>query len=79
MNEFQISENFKTILTTLVSMDNLNILLIGNSGSGKTTLINALLREFYIESSKINDNNVLFINNLKEQGIQYYRTEVKTF
>ena len=41
MNEFQISENFKTILTTLVSMDNLNILLIGNSGSGKTTLINA--------------------------------------
>lgn len=79
MDEFQISENFKTILTTLVSMDNLNILLIGNSGSGKTTLINALLREFYIESSKINDNNVLFINNLKEQGIQYYRTEVKTF
>ena len=27
----------------------------------------------------INDNNILFINNLKDQGIQYYRTDVKTF
>ena len=24
-------------------------------------------------------NNVLLINNLKEQGISYYRSEVKTF
>lgn len=79
MKDFQVSDNFKTILNTLISMENLNILLIGNSGSGKTTLINALLLEYYKDPSKINENNVLFINNLKDQGIQYYRTEVKTF
>jgi replication factor C subunit 3/5 len=27
----------------------------------------------------MDNNNILFINNLKEQGIQYYRTEMKTF
>ena len=25
------------------------------------------------------DNDILIINSLKEQGIQYYRSEVKTF
>ena len=29
--------------------------------------------------NKIPKQNIMLINNLKEQGIQYYRTEVKTF
>jgi DNA polymerase III delta prime subunit len=39
------------------------------------------LREYYGlgKTAGIPETNVLFINNLKEQGIQYYRTEVKTF
>ena len=59
-------------------MDNLNILLIGNSGSGKTSLIEATIREYY-NLDHIPHNNVMIINNLKEQGITYYRNEVKTF
>lgn len=79
LDEFEISNDFKQMIRTLLDMDNMNILFIGNSGSGKTTLIQSLLSEYYKDDKLINDNNVLFINNLKDQGIQYYRTDVKTF
>ena len=61
-------------------MNNLNILFIGDIGSGKTALLNALIREYYNgnDSHQIL-NNVLHINSLKEQGINYYRNDVKTF
>jgi DNA polymerase III delta prime subunit len=61
-------------------MDNLNILLIGDIASGKTSLLNALIKEYYEGSTpKEYEDNVLYINSLKEQGINYYRTDVKTF
>jgi DNA polymerase III delta prime subunit len=68
------------ILKTLVLMDNLNILLLGNIASGKTSLLNAIIKEYY-KGKECNDyeENVLIINSLKEQGINYYRTDVKTF
>ena len=59
-------------------MDSLNILLVGNSGSGKTSILYATIREYY-KMKEIPSKNVLLINNLKEQGISYYRSEVKTF
>jgi DNA polymerase III delta prime subunit len=68
------------ILKTLTVMDNLNILLIGNIASGKTSILNAIIREYYKDYDvKEYDENVLYINSLKEQGINYYRTDVKTF
>lgn len=76
--DFIIDDNYIQLLNTLLKMDNLNILFIGNSGCGKTSLIEATIREYY-KIDKIPSDNVLIINNLKEQGIQYYRTEVKTF
>jgi len=66
------------LLNTLLSMDNLNVLLIGDNGSGKTSLMNAIIKEYYKDHPNTMEN-VLCINNLKEQGINYYRTEVKTF
>jgi DNA polymerase III delta prime subunit len=41
-------------------------------------LLEATVREYY-NVSKLPINNMLYINNLKDQGIQYYRNEVKTF
>jgi len=68
------------ILKTLVLMDNLNILLLGNIASGKTSLLNAIIKEYYKgKDAKDYEENILFINSLKEQGINYYRTDVKTF
>jgi DNA polymerase III delta prime subunit len=61
-------------------MNNLNILLVGNSTSGKTSLLNTIIKEYYCDiSEKEYIDNVLYINSLKEQGINYYRTDVKTF
>ena len=61
-------------------MNNLNILFIGDIGSGKTSMLNALIREYYkgFTPNEYN-NNILHINSLKEQGINYYRNDVKTF
>jgi len=59
-------------------MDTLNILLIGNTSCGKSSLLDATIREYY-NMEIIPRENVLYINNLQEQGISYYRNEVKTF
>ena len=75
--EFEMDQEITNILNTMISMNNLNILFIGDSGSGKTCLINAIMREYYGNIPYSDD--VLTINSLKEQGIQYYRTDVKTF
>jgi len=79
-SDFEMNEELVEILNTLIEMENLNILFIGDMGSGKTALLNALIREYYKGiNSKIYDDNVLHINSLKEQGINYYRNDVKTF
>jgi len=77
-NDFLIEKDYIQLLKTHINMDNLNILLIGDSGTGKTSLIEATIREYY-GFDNIPKNNVLYINNLQEQGISYYRNEVKTF
>jgi DNA polymerase III delta prime subunit len=78
--DFNNDNEIINILKTLILIDNLNILLIGDIASGKTTLLNALIREYYIDyTQKDYEENVLYINSLKEQGINYYRTDVKTF
>lgn len=76
--DFEIDQDVYEILKTLLSMNSLNILFVGDSGCGKTSLINVMINEYYGDYTDYNDN-ILEINSLKEQGIQYYRTEVKTF
>jgi DNA polymerase III delta prime subunit len=78
--DFEIDKEIVDILSTLIAMNNLNILFIGDIGSGKTSLLNALVREYYSNySAKEYEDNILHINSLKEQGINYYRNDVKTF
>jgi len=79
-SEFEIDPKMIELLNTLIKMNNLNILFIGGMGFGKTSLLNALIKEYY-DGLKENEyeNNILYINNLKEQGINYYRNDVKTF
>ena len=77
LNQFEMNEELLNIIKTLINMNTLNILFIGDSGVGKTSLINAIIREYY--DGHLKEENVLSINSLKEQGISYYRNEVKTF
>jgi DNA polymerase III delta prime subunit len=79
INEFELEDDLKLLLFTLIEMNALNILFIGDSGCGKTSLINAIIHEYYGNIDKCNSDNILYINNLKEQGITYYRNDVKTF
>jgi DNA polymerase III delta prime subunit len=78
--DFNEDNEIVKILKTLILIGDLNILLIGDMTSGKTTILNTLIREYYVGfSPKEYEDNVLYINSLKEQGINYYRTDVKTF
>ena len=79
-NDFESNDEMIDILYTLIKMDNLNILFIGDIGSGKTTFLNATIKEYYKNYTKQEyQDNILYINSLKEQGINYYRNDVKTF
>jgi DNA polymerase III delta prime subunit len=79
-NDFDIDSDIINVFRAMILMDNLNILLIGNMASGKTTFLNSIIREYYYGYSfKDYEENILYINSLKEQGIQYYRNDVKTF
>lgn len=73
----QLDGNVTILLKTLIDMNNLNILLVGDPGSGKTSLIYAVIREYYKE--KYNPENILVLNSLKDQGISYYRNDMKIF
>jgi DNA polymerase III delta prime subunit len=78
--DFEIDDEMVQILRTFIDINDLNILFIGGMGSGKTAILNALIKEYYSGySQKQYSENVLQINNLKEQGINYYRNDVKTF
>ena len=77
LNDYIIDTKLIELLYTLIKIDNLNILLIGNMGCGKTSILNCLIKEYYIDN--YDNNNVLSINSLKEQGISYYRNEVIHF
>jgi DNA polymerase III delta prime subunit len=78
--DFETDPEMVSILNTLISMNNLNILFIGDIGCGKTAFLNAVIKEYYSGLSPTQyEENILHINSLKEQGINYYRTDVKTF
>jgi DNA polymerase III delta prime subunit len=81
IQDFYIEPKLISVIKLMFELNNLNILFVGNSCSGKTTLLYALIREYYglSKNDVIPENNILFINNLKEQGIHYFRNEMKTF
>ena len=66
------------LIKRLIQMDRLNIIIVGKECSGKTTLINSIIKEYYSKQTHIS-KFILRINVLKEQGINYYKTDVKTF
>jgi DNA polymerase III delta prime subunit len=81
VREINADTRLTSILSTLLEIDDLNILFIGNASSGKTTLLYALLREYYglDKNDAIPETNIMIINNLEEQGVNYFRNETKTF
>jgi DNA polymerase III delta prime subunit len=79
-NDYEINEELIETLQTLIDMNNINLLLVGDISTGKTSLLNTIINEYYKGYlTKDYKENILYINSLKEQGINYYRSDVKTF
>lgn len=82
-DDFELDTDFTDLIQTFLLMDNLNIIFMGNQGCGKTTLINCIIKKYYNttenEYTKQEKDNIMIINSLKEQGISFYRTDVKAF
>jgi DNA polymerase III delta prime subunit len=74
-----LNAEIKKYIKLLIEIDNIHILLTGNKCSGKTTMIQAIIRNYYGKDHTSIRNDILFINNLKEQGIVFYRNELKRF
>jgi DNA polymerase III delta prime subunit len=68
------------LLQSLIVTEQLNVLLTGETSCGKSSLLKTIITEYYkgYPPEAFNDN-VMYINSIKEQGINYYRNEVKTF
>lgn len=86
LEDFHFDTSFIEVINAFIDcMDSgepaMNFLFIGNPGTCKTTFLQTFLRKYYniAPDATIPENNILFINNLKEQGINYYRTEMKIF
>ena len=81
IQDFNTDPQFKAVLRSLIDIDDINILVTGTTNSGKTSLLSAIIRDYYhLEKHQgFPENNIMFINSLKEQGINYYRNEMRTF
>ena len=80
LNDFQQLDNITVkLVKSLIHLNNLNVLIVGDSGTGKTSIIKSIIKEYYGNGNDYNHENVLVLNSLKEQGIQYYRNDLKIF
>jgi len=78
LDDINIDDVTKDIINLYINNNKLLFLINGGIGSGKTSLINVLLGLYYGNKKEI-DKNIVYINLLKEQGISYYRNELKTY
>jgi DNA polymerase III delta prime subunit len=80
LHDFGFAKEMTETIETFLATDRLALLFVGDSGSGKTALLNTLVHTYY-EPYTYNEfvHNILFINNLKDQGFSFYRNEMKSF
>jgi replication factor C subunit 2/4 len=77
LKDFDHDKKTLDFIKAMIEINNLNMLLLGSPGAGKTVLLHAIANEYY--NGTVNKDNILYINNLNEQGISYYRNEMKIF
>ncbi len=75
INDLLIDEDVKRLLYKLLSINDIRIILYGNDYYDKQTIINCILNDYYGEHKQ----KVFTINTIKEQGINQFRNEIKTF
>ena len=78
IDQFVYPESIKKTISELIRLDELSFLLYGNRGSGKSTMIRSIVKE-YFQGHPRQSENILNINNVSDQGINYFRNDVKLF
>ena len=80
LDDYCINNKTKNLIKYFLNTNNLKLLIIGNMCSGKTIFTNILINEYFynIDNNIINDN-LLYISSLKDNGINYFRNEIKIF
>ncbi len=78
--DFFIDIQTKDLIENFINQNNLNIILYGNNESGKTSLVQTIYNTYYKDiNNNLLKNNLMIMNPLLEQGINYCRNEVKIF
>jgi replication-associated recombination protein RarA len=78
IDELLLSNNNKYLLTKYLENSYFNLILEGETGCGKSSLINIIIKHYYNNNNLIN-NYVCYISLLRDQGINFYKNEVKIF
>lgn len=77
-DDYQLDADIRDLLRCTIQFDLLNILLVANSGCGKSALVRTIVNSYFKGHPKATDN-ILRISSVKEQGVAYYRGDVRTF
>ncbi len=79
LDDFNITEYMKDLVNIYLDNKKLLFLIHGGTGYGKSSLINVILNKYYGNDKERINRNTININLLKEQGINYYRNELKNY
>ena len=79
LDDFNINEYTKELINIYIKNNKLLFLIHGGTGYGKSSLINVLLNKYYKDDKNSINSNTIYINLLKEQGINYYRNDLKNY
>ena len=78
IDDFNIDNNIKKLINIYINNNQLNFIITGNLCTGKSSLAKVILKKYYKTDESLK-KNMLTINLLKDQGINYYRNELKNF
>jgi len=79
LQECNIDANTMIILENFIVNKNYNFIVQGESGSGKSSIINIIINNFYNSNNFLINTNVCYITILKDQGINFYKNDIKLF
>ena len=79
LDEFYLNNNKKKLIKFFLLNNDVKFLIVGNNCCGKTTFSNILINEYFEFNNEIKKNNLLYISSLKDNGINYFRNEIKIF
>ena len=79
IDDFYLNSNKKNLIKYFLKSQNIKFLVIGNTCSGKTSFLNLLVNEYFDFDNVIKKKNLLYISSLKDNGINFFRNEIKIF